>query len=662
VKALGFKIPPLHQLLRYPPIFITLFWVIAITVIQWWGALWLHKTEGYAINQLFSWRGSLTPHPDVVIVGVDNKSMLSDTYDEDFFKANPDMALMRTWPFPRKLHGKLVERLVQAGAKVIIFDLLFLTESQYGKEDDEAFARAIASHADHVVLGANYIADRPNQELYEVGQVQSPATLIPDNVDDNQIVGIVNYFNDPDGSIRRAHAQLGSYYSIDGLGIHKARTDIQLPGDVEARIINFVGPPNSFPIVNYYEIFHPAHQSGEKPFYPGGPRGWDVFKNKIVLVGPKGNFMHDEHATPFADGGGRGFMPGVEVHANAISTFLYGNHISEFADRQKLAFILCIGILYSAVLYSGESVWRKFLSMIICAGLYLGISYVLFAWCGFLLPIMPIEIVVFGAAASVAMYQAFTEQMEKRRVSGMLQRYVSKNVADELIKSGQSVGTLMAPQKRAVTVLFSDVRNFTTMTENSEPGPFVQQLNEYLAEMVECVFNNHGTLDKFVGDAVMAVYGNPTSQGKEQDAWCAVKTSIGMRQRLEQLNSQWGQQARPHFRFGIGINHGDVMAGDIGSKQRAEFGVIGDTVNVAARVESLTKEQKVDILITETVCELVKDLVEVELRGDIKVKGRVQPVKVYALLSLKTVCVLEPGRKPEGKNQLAQKKELEIKN
>jgi adenylate cyclase len=421
-------------------------------------------------------------------------------------------------------------------------------------------------------------------------------------------------------------------YSLDGLAVKKAFPRISIPEKGADPYIDFTGPAGSYLHIPFYLLFTKmAWEDDRPPLYSGGR----IFKDKIVLIGPWANFMHDSHETPWGTGK---YSPvyGVEIHAQAIATLLNQKWFKETSRFQTFLILVGAGLLIGIVLLTVQSPLLKLVPTLVIVICYQQFSQWTFNQYHFFIPLIPVEITILGGAISVIVLQGVIEQLKKRRISQMLHRYVSKNIADELIKSGESLETLRTPKRKVVSVLMSDVRDFTTMTEASEPGPFVQQLNEYLTEMVDCVFKNNGTNDKFVGDAVMAVFGNPTSFGIQQDAWNAVQTALEMRERLRALNERWAKIGKPPFRIGIGINHGEVMAGDIGSSQKAEFGVIGDTVNVAARVESLTKELKSDILITEPLLEWVKDRVVVEQRGDMKVKGRNQAVTIYALIGLKT--------------------------
>ncbi len=318
-----------------------------------------------------------------------------------------------------------------------------------------------------------------------------------------------------------------------------------------------------------------------------------------------------------------------------MATLLNQRHLKETDAWTSFSIIAIVGLLLALILQLFRSPIAKVVPAIAIIGIYWFIAQKAFEHLDIFLPLVPVIGTIIGSTASVVTFQAISEQLEKRRVSGMLRKYVSKNVADELIKGGKNALDLTIPQKKTVTILFSDVRDFTTMAETNEQEAFVNQLNEYLTEMVDCVFAYGGTLDKFIGDAVMAVFGNPTSRGEMEDAWAAIQTAVGMRAQLEELNRKWDFEGKSSFNIGIGIHHGPVLAGDIGSTHRKEYGVLGDTVNTTARIESLTKELKVDILISDTVYELVKDKVDAVHLGLKHVKGRAKPVDVYSLKGIK---------------------------
>jgi adenylate cyclase len=638
----------IRNLFRFSPFLVTFWWTIGVLVLCYFQPfgidvyemqskrgttkLGLHVLEWGSQTFRFQITGQLPPDERLAYISIDERSIFSgETLDEEYLKTNPDYALLKKFPYPRKVWALLAERLVQSGAKMVILDLLFPSPSSYGDDDDEAFAQVLAKYQDKIIAGVNF-----NEHESEMGIIETcerlHSNLIKNSSIGENVTAYVNYRHHPDGAIRAMWPLGWPYtddvfapsYSLDILGIKKAYPEVKLPEKYEPRYINFCkGVPEAHPL--YLLFANKTWKENIPPFHQGR-----FFKDKIVLIGPRANSMHDFHQTPL------GTTLGPDIHLKAIATLLDKKVLRDTTQLQTLLIITVLGFIYAFILPLAKSPLTKLVPAFIFGFGYLGIAQLAFSKFYLFIPLVPIEVIVIGSTCSVVTLQAVFEQMEKRRVSGMLQRYVSKNIADELIKSGQSVQSLMEPKKRTVTVLFSDVRDFTTMTESSEPGPFIKQLNEYLTEMVECVFNNHGTVDKFVGDAVMAVFGNPRSRGRAEDAWSAVKTAIDMRQRLVELNVRWAKEGRPIFRIGIGLNHGDVMSGDIGSKQKAEpFGIIGDPVNVAARVESLTKEQKVDILITDSVYQFVQDKVEVEHRGQIPVKGRGKPVEVYALKGLK---------------------------
>jgi adenylate cyclase len=267
---------------------------------------------------------------------------------------------------------------------------------------------------------------------------------------------------------------------------------------------------------------------------------------------------------------------------------------------------------------------------------YAGISYLAFTY-GYL--ILPTAIPVAAIALSGLSFftvGAIRDQLEKFHLRNTLERYVAAPIVQEILKQPDDFHALLKGKKLKAAVLFSDIRGFTTLSYKLPPEQLIELLNLYFNSMVEAIVEAGGTVDKFIGDAVMAEFGFPVSQGEKQDALNAIRAALGMRKALATLRSQFIQEGRTPFFNGIGINFGEVIAGDIGSFRRREYGVIGDTVNVASRVESMTKKFGTDIVITESLYQLVEDEVEVLDLGEHPLKGREENlVRLYSLVCLK---------------------------
>jgi adenylate cyclase len=266
---------------------------------------------------------------------------------------------------------------------------------------------------------------------------------------------------------------------------------------------------------------------------------------------------------------------------------------------------------------------------------YLGAVRILYDYKGVILSGVP-TLSAFLLSGIFGLGFEFTlERLEKLRTRRTLERYVSKNLVKEILENPDSYYHSMRGSRKAVTVLFSDLVGFTSFSEKADPATLVQQLNEYLSGMVARVFDNGGTLDKFIGDAIMAVWGNVLSQGVEQDAKAAIHTALGMRRELGKLNEKWRAEGRRELAFGIGINQGEAIVGNIGSykpHERLDPTVIGDSVNLASRLEALTRTYRVDILIGASASELVRDEFYLRSVARVQVKGKTQPVDVFTLI------------------------------
>ena len=231
------------------------------------------------------------------------------------------------------------------------------------------------------------------------------------------------------------------------------------------------------------------------------------------------------------------------------------------------------------------------------------------------------------------------ERLEKLRTRRTLERYVSKNLVKEILDNPGGFYSSLKGVRMPATVLFSDIVGFTSLTEHADPEALVSQLNEYLSRMTAAVFENGGTLDKFIGDAVMAVWGNVRSRGPAEDARMAARAALAMRRDLRALNADWAERGIAPFAIGIGINQGDVLGGNIGSQAKADPTVIGDAVNLASRLEGLTRTYNTDILLGPTATELVRDEFHVRSVARVQVKGKSEPVEVSTLIAARSAGI-----------------------
>ena len=350
--------------------------------------------------------------------------------------------------------------------------------------------------------------------------------------------------------------------------------------------------------------------------------------NKIVIVGPMAEIFHDVHTTPFGE------MPGPEIQAQMLAALLQGKWLTETSEATNywialgtvaLALLICLGI--------PQAMLKGLLLVAATVALAVGCQFA-FNYHNLVIPMLTPLLCLVGTGSFGIIFEYTLEQIERRRYRNVLDRYVSKNVARTILEDRRSFVEALKGRKQPVTVLFSDIRGFTTMTESSDADKLVAQLNEYFSDMVGSVLQNNGTLQKFIGDAIMAVWGDTYSAGVATDARRAVTTALQMRAALAKLNADWKLNSdRTKLSIGIGVNHGDVIVGNVGHPQRMEFTVLGDGVNLAARLESATKQFHMDILVGEQVEKLTREQFVYRTLGLLTVKGKTKPVEVFGVLS-----------------------------
>lgn len=567
---------------------------LLILLLWWFNAL--QGLESKSLDYRFRIRGPIAPSPEIAIVA----------FDEESFKS------MGRWPWPRQDHAKVVEQLTRAGARAIVFDMLLPEPDKEHPESDLALARALGT-AGRCVIASYYTYD---------GNGTPTGFLMPiDNLASRALVGFANIMPEYDGVCRKIplyqvyKEKLVPGLALAGLSVYLKQPVEQILAEKKIALdqynemgINFSGGYESFPYYSFIKVLN-----GEVPA--------EKFKDKIVVLGGTASGLFDLKPIPFSP-----TYPGVEIHANTMSNILLGNFMRPWpmwvVPLLIIVFALVPGFMLNRLspLYAGLGTAAVFVLFTIGA-------YVLFTRTQYLEYVAP----AFSLALSyvgVLFYRFMTEEKEKRHIRKTFSQYLSPRVMDKILSDPSYLK--LGGQKQTLSVLFSDIRGFTTITEALPAEELVALLNEYLSKMVEVVFRHDGTLDKFIGDAVMAYWGAPIPQNDHPRK--AVLCALDMIDELKKLQEKWQAEGKRQFEIGIGVNTGEMTVGNMGSKEKMEYTVIGDNVNLGARLESETKNYASRIIVSEMTYQAVKDMVEAKKLGSVKVKGKTKPVEIYSVL------------------------------
>lgn len=582
-----------------------------------------------SFEDLLRKEGRKTAAPgDFVFLGLDQSTLQMPPLTAEEVAGNRAFQLMTERPFPwsREVWALLLDRLVGAGARVVIFD--FLTNPP--NNGDPAFHAALDRYRDKVVLGANFeFSENQRQEITPNEALIPPPQLLDDRV------GFVNFWPDPiDGKVRALTYQLTDrqlmgfppqpneevYESLSARALTKIGRGNDVPRDFRGHMIRFT-EPGAFEPRPLYEIFDPKLWHAN---YADGA----FFKDKIVMVGPSAQVLHDFVDTPMSP-----MTSGPGLHLEAMAAALGHEFLKPTPANVGLALVAAAGL----VAWSLVAFLRRPLlcvgALIAITAAYLGMARLFYDKSGLLLLTVPVlSALVLSGSFSLG-FEYFLERLEKLRTRRTLERYVSKNLVAEILENPDGYYSSLRGVRVPVTILFSDLIGFTTLAEKADPEALVAQLNEYLSRMTSEIFSNGGTLDKFIGDAIMAVWGNVRSLGTAQDAKSCARAALGMRRELSKLNQSWREQGRMGLGMGIGINHGEVIVGNIGSQERMDPTVIGDAVNLASRLEGLTRIYGVDMLVGASVAELVRDEVYLRSVARVQVKGKTKPVDVFTFVA-----------------------------
>jgi len=366
----------------------------------------------------------------------------------------------------------------------------------------------------------------------------------------------------------------------------------------------------------------------------------DLFKDKLVVIGNGSEFVPDRFVTPYYNQSQNNWMYGAEVHANAFLTLLNEN----FMKRSSTLFTIGICLLLSFLMVMSTVKFGFAGEISMAVGLLLSVwmgGYLLFSHMGIWLPVSSLSFTVLVSYFVTSIYQAFTEERNKRQIRNMFARYAPPAYVDELVKDPTKLE--LGGVEKEISILFSDIEGFTAISEKMAPTQLIELLNEYLGAMTQIIFKEGGTLDKYIGDAIVAVFGAPLPQNEH--ALHACYAALEMQRTLAIYRDKWSQRGLPPIKNRIGLNTGKVVFGNIGSEIRYDYTAIGDHMNLSSRLEGANKEYGTYCMISEFMYEQVRERVVVRDLDVLVVKGKTKGVRVYELIGKANEPLPEDQRK-----------------
>ncbi len=548
----------------------------------------MHDTELASVDTRFDIRGDQDPRDDIVLVLID------DTTSHE---------LPVRFPFPRSLHGRVIDAIDAEGPKAIAYDVEFLQPTK--PAEDGALIDAVARAGPNKVV----LADSQPNEQGESGVFGGQEVL--DDV--KAAAGNTQIGEDSDGVRRRVPYEVGEMKTFPLVAAEiasgKEVTEDDLGG--HSAWIDYAGPPETYPAVPFSSVL-------AAKFEPG------TFKDKIVVVGASDPTLKDIAPTPM----GEGQMSGPEINANAVATALDGFELQSTPIAVDLFLIALMGILAPLASYRLSPI-RALAAALLAGALYLVCVQLAFdsdLILPVVYPMMALGLSLVGSLLAYYLREAFI----RRRVRDTFARFVPEQVVGQVLAQADE-DLRLAGRRMEVTVLFSDIRGFTTFSETRDPEEVLEILNRYHEEMTEAVMAHGGTLISFMGDGIMAVFGAPIEQTDHADRAFAAAREM-LTSRLPAVNAwmqeRWGEKG---FQIGIGLNSGPVMAGNLGSSRRMEYTTIGDTVNTAARLEGMTKGSGHSLFVADSTRELLSSPDgELSFVDSLPVRGREEKIRVWA--------------------------------
>lgn len=588
------------------------------------------------------------PRADIIVLGIDDASQtLDEAWPEDIEASPALQAMKQPFPWPRRVWAYLLDRVFSAGAKMVFLDLVFKAPSP-DPEDDRLLQEALEKYKGKVILGAKFEENEIVGNALHTGLTTPNKSVTGKIMPDDGDFGLLSFWPDEDEIVRHVNFRIRASEVEGGAA---SDTEKLLPAvclvaagkldpgaaattpDTERirfswhNVLQSDGTLKSaYPPLSLFQIF--VKSMWESNFQSNG-----TFKDKVVFVGATATDMQDFQQTAV------GRMAGVQLHAHALTALMAKSFVYDAPGWWRFAGLV-LGALcaWALVTFVRQPLLCLASLALLATAVFYG-SYLLFDIRSIEFSPLP-SIVTLGFCGVAGLTGNFVVQRrDSKKLQRFLARYTSPEQAQQMMSDRAGLYTTLQGVERTVTMFFSDVRGFTSMSENMTPTEVVTQLNEYLSRMVERVITHRGIVDKFIGDAVMAEWGATRAQQSEeacrQDALNAVTAALAMRTALEELNAGWRDRGIAELHIGMGIHQGDVVVGNIGSEapyEKMDLTVIGDAVNLASRLESATKQYGVDLIISEAVQRHVKEAFVTRSADFVTVKGKAKPVEVFTVI------------------------------
>ena len=562
-----------------------------------WSSSPVQRVE-WGLYDRFATIAARNPQPpeDIVVVAIDEPSF-------------SEMGMQ--WPWPRRVHARLINALAAAGAHTIVFDLLFDQPSTV--DDDDALADAVR-RAGNVVLASDraITTDRG----YQMEQWVEP---LPPLARAAAAVAAVGVERDPDGVIRRSVTKIDGRATLAFAAAARQRAFVAPDEPPHPRLIHFLGAPRrGIVTVLYYQVIEPG-------LLPGG-----MFRDKIVLVGRSLSAaaaldQPDHFRTPVAVA-----MPGVEIHANQIDTLLRRRAIADPFEQYlaALGWAAMVGTIAAMVSFR---LAPQTGIILLGTAIALGIAAVYFALSAYSVrvPVIGPSLAVVTVFGSTSAYRFALGQRERRLIKRAFQHYVAPAIVKQMLDDPTRLK--LGGETYDVTVIFTDLEGFTSVAERLTPEALRERLSTYFKAMMDVLLAENATLDKFIGDAIMVYFGCPVPDSAHPHQAC--RAALAMQRRLAVLNDEWRRAGAPTLNMRIGINTGTAVAGNMGTDEIFNYTILGDSVNLASRLEGVNKQYGTRTIVGEDTWMRVQTEFEARELDWIRVKGKTQPVAIYELLS-----------------------------